>query len=203
MGLRPLYTTDIPELTLDLDLDVEGRLSSGDATLVSRNHELADLLAEGGILPLALVEARSRIDREQAADLALHVDPLFPAADPPFVSSLNELADLGFALDFREGAARSRSGPRGAVVDREVSAPELVEQAEGACKQNRCNWRDHKHHDPDQGAEIHALSVADGPRISARQMATQVAALVGFDRPISRLAARLPPATVSVPDKET
>ena len=77
----------------------------------------------------------------------------------------------------RPGERVRRAGPeaagvRGALVDRETAPAELVEQAESAREQHRRDRRDHQHDDPDHGAEIHRLSVAEGSGDAIRGVAS-------------------------------
>src|SRR3954467_8373477 len=92
-------SAQVPELALDLGLDLERLLALPHAPLVARDHELAHLL------PQPLVGGR-RGGLGELRDLRVHVERGLAARYAPRRLRLHELADLLVGLGLRGGAAR-------------------------------------------------------------------------------------------------
>src|SRR5215210_5487975 len=78
--------TQIAKLTLDLGVHLERLLALPQPALVAGHHELADLLAQGGV-------PRGR-RAGQLVELGLHVERLLAASLPPGGLGLQHLPDL-------------------------------------------------------------------------------------------------------------
>ena len=94
----PSRAAELLELALDLGLDVERRLALRLAAGVAGDHELAHLLAQGGI------DGR----RGQPRELVLDVDLRLAAGGVAGVAGLEHLADLVVALAKVDGARPGR-----------------------------------------------------------------------------------------------
>ena len=90
-----------PKLSLDLEVDVQRLLTLANAALVAGDHQLAHLLDQLGIGPVA---RRPEALVEQPGELGVDVERRLAAGALPVGLGLEQLAELGLA-----GLGRARS----------------------------------------------------------------------------------------------
>src|SRR5207249_1059428 len=86
---RPSARVQLVQLAIDLGLHVERGFAPCQPPLVAGRDQLADLLPQGRVLAGAFVRPPLRVDRHEAADLGLDVDPGAAALHLPLVAGLN------------------------------------------------------------------------------------------------------------------
>src|ERR671918_2709720 len=119
---------ELGELAVDLGLDVERLLALALTAIVARDHEPANLLAQGriGLQPTRALRG------EQLRDLGVDVARLLAAGDGAVGARLHHLPDL--LLTHRpgdRGRGRARAGAR-LLFDREVALADLLQRAPGS-----------------------------------------------------------------------
>src|SRR5215207_9300284 len=95
---RTWSPAQVAQLAVDLGLDIERRLSLASASLVARDDQLADLLAERGVRTATRRRAR------EGVDLGVDVERGLPAGLAPRRLGLDQLADLRARLRVGGGA---------------------------------------------------------------------------------------------------
>src|SRR5215210_5247407 len=103
---RARRSPQFANLALDLGLDVERLLARPLPPRVAGDHELADLLAQGG------VHGRGG----QTLQLRLHVERRLAPPLPSLVAGHQHLADLGVTLGHVDRGAASPARARDAVL---------------------------------------------------------------------------------------
>jgi hypothetical protein len=154
---------EIPELALDLGLDVQRRLAPTGAAFVAGVYELADLVAQGGV---------GRRMRE-APQLGLDIERRLPPPLAPGVLSSEHLADLVRLLGRggRRGGRRLR--PVRLVADGQAATADLVIEA-GAVHERRHRddgGQDDHHEDDHAEGLLHNASVPLWRRFRRRTFA--------------------------------
>src|SRR5262245_1541069 len=137
---------EVPELALDLLLDVERRLALALTALVAGLHELADLLAQ------ARVDGRLG----EPSELVLDVELGLALAREALVLGHEELADLLVALGPAGGRRRRpRAGAPilAVLVERQPAAPDLrvhlARPEERDARRDRAEEDDDEYDDPE------------------------------------------------------
>ena len=105
-----LAAAELAQLAVDLGLDVEWRLALACAALVAGDHELADLLAQGGIG----ARRRRRAAAASSASISASMSSgAWPRASRRADLASTQLADLGARLGVGGRAARRRARAAG------------------------------------------------------------------------------------------
>jgi hypothetical protein len=113
----------LAKLSLDLDIDVQRLLAAADAALVACDHQLAHLLRQLRVRPMA----GRRGPGQQLGQLRIDVDWPLASSQLPVGLGLEQLAKLGLARLRRARGGVVRDPPREVAVelDRELPLPDL------------------------------------------------------------------------------
>src|SRR5262249_6962827 len=143
-------------------------------TLVPRDHQLPDLLAQSRV---ATETAATGLGCEQLLDFRVDVERLATLRDPAIGPRLDHLADLLLANLGRDALYRTTRALGEILLQREVALADLLQRVAGAQREGEGSQRQRHQHDDDQHdadleiGQKHAREVRCGEVVSSSSMA--------------------------------
>jgi hypothetical protein len=143
---------ELPELAIDLLVDVERFLALAQAPLVAGDDQLADLLPERSVGAQA---GSAGVGGEQLLHLGIYVECLTPLRHAAIGSGLDHLANLLLTDLGRDRMDRALVALREILLQREIALADLLQGTSGAHrKHDRAQRERDEDHDDEDGAQL-------------------------------------------------